>query len=79
MCSIELFIFKINCLCEVRHYLFQFLTYTLKNCLLSFMVFVFGSVTICYGLAPGLVVPIATQQGRWLMWWGAGFGVLRRG
>ena len=28
------------------------------------MVFVFGSVSIiCYGLAPGLVVPIATQQG----------------
>ena len=45
-------------------HLFQFLTYTLNNCLLNFMVFVFGSVSIiCYGLAPGLVVPIATQQG----------------
>ena len=43
------------------------------------MIFVFGSVTIVYyGLAPGSVVPIATQQGRWLMWWGARFGVLRR-
>ena len=36
-------------------HLFQFLTYTLKNFLLSFMVFVFGSyrVTIYYGLAHG--------------------------
>ena len=61
-------------------HLLQFLTYTLNNCLLSFMVFVLGSVTIIYyGLAPGLVVPIATQQGRWLMWWGARLGVQRRG